>query len=642
MRNANEELELYREIYAMTGDIIYRYSIADDVMVMYKSNDVRSHFGTTINDYVRMLRNQNFSDDEKECMETYIHALSSGKVGFFEQDMKLKFDTAQGSWYKVLGKTIYDDNNNPTYVIGKLIPIEQSDEFDNNADNRKNTDELTGLLNSSEFKKQLAGKCIECDGNAGGFIILSVSDVDRITGVDMEALMDNVYINVAQGLKRLFYYDAIIGRIKPDEFAVVYYGGDVSTEFLSKVEELKEELKNPAVSSLRERAISICGGAYCGPFEKNGMHNILEKTSMAMSFARYRKDNAIQIYTKELAEMFHTYNSVTKRTLNAEMKIEHKLIKNMLEVLSDSEDVEQSVMEMFSIVGQEYGLDKIILYEFNIPKHQIKSDIFWDKQNGGAPKLKKTSIDFRAIDWFNSKTEMAVVNDASSIKEADPLSVIMTESLKSYVVAGFQVGDFAGCISFETHNNRRKWNKSELKVFELVRRLMSTCLINIKLYQQMLSDARNSNNLDVLTSMYKYNVFLEEAGKYVTMNKNEQLAIINIKLNGFYRVNECYGFETGDDIIRNYADVIKNDHYRFIMGTRLNADNLVILVRLFDDRGRMLSEATIDVLYGDFICACSNRYPAVELKVKSKVCKINSDGRDIADYVSYADKMNVR
>lgn len=640
MKNTNEELDLYREVHAMTGDIVYRYSIANDIMVIYKSSDVNSQNGTVINNYVEMLRKQSYTEDEKKRLDTYIDAISSGNTGFFEMELKLKFNGSAGNWYKIIGKTIYDDNNEPVSVIGKLIPSEQIGNADGNAASiRENVDSLTGVLKSAEFKKQFAAKCEEYNGVPGGFIIVTVRESDNGYGDEIEKVKDNAYIDVVQRLRRLFYYNAIIGRIKPDEFVVAYYGRAISTEFLNKVDDFKDDLNDMEIRGVKDGAITVSGGVYCGPFERDRMFEILNKASMAMAFAKYNGGNTIQIYTEDLEEVFHTYNSERRRIKNSIMKIEHKLIKNTLEVLTDKDDVNQTIQELFEIVGKEYNLDKVVMYEFDIAGQRMDNTYFWGREGKEAPVLKKTSIDYRTIDWFNLKTEMAVVSDASQIQEADPLSVIITEGLKSFVVAGFQVGPVAGCISFENHTAKHKWLESELKIFEIVRRLVSKCLINIRLYREMLSNSRNTNNLDALTGLYKQNVFREEANKYIALHGDEKLGIVSVKLDGFLRINEYYGFEAGDDILRNYAKVLKDNKNRFIMGSRLNADNIVALVKLFDDRGSILSEATVDVLYNDFMQECRAKYPVVELKIKSGLARIANDGCDISAYIAYADKI---
>ncbi len=638
MKNTNEELDLYREVHAMTGDIVYKYSIADDVMVIYKSSDVKSQNGTVISKYVDMLRKQSCTDEERQKLDTYIDAVSSGKTGFFEMELKLKFNGAAGNWYRTVGKTVYDDNNEPVYVIGKLIPLGMG-EGDGNTVNRENIDSLTGVLKAEEFKKQFAAKCEEYNGVPGGFIIVTVREADNGYADGADSIKDNAYIDVVQRLRRLFYYNAIIGRIKPDEFVVAYYGRNVSTEFLNKVDDFKEDLKEMEIRGVKDGVITVSGGVYCGNFERDRMFAILNKASMAMAFAKYSGGNTIQIYTEDLEEVFHTYNSESRRIRNSIMKIEHKLIKNTLDVLTDRDDVEETIRELFEIVGREYNLDKVVMYEFDIPEHKIDNTYFWSKSGKDTPVLKKTSIDYRTIDWFNLKTEMAVVSDASQIKEADPLSVIITEGLKSFVVAGFQVGTVTACISFENHTAKHKWLESELKVFEIVRRLVSTCLINIRLYREVLSNSRDSNNLDALTGLYKQNVFREEANKYIALHSDEKLGIVSVKLDGFLRINEYYGFDAGDDILKKYTQVLKNNKDRFIMGCRLNADNVVALVKLFDDRGRILSEATVDMLYQDFMRECSLKYPVVGLRIKSGLAKIANDGCDISAYIAFADKI---
>lgn len=644
MNSPKEELDLYREVYSMTGDIIYRYSISDDVMMMYKSNDVRSHFGTTINDYVKMLRNQNFNGDEKVLMESYIDAISSGSRGFFEQDMKLKIDTSTNGWYRVIGKTVYDDNNNPQYVVGKLVPIDANigNFVNKDAGSSSLNDSLTGVLVSSEFKKQLSQKCDEHNGKLGGFLVLSVNDIHNVQGADMDKLKDNVYIHLVEKLRRHFFYDVLIGRIKQDEFAVAYYGNDFSSEFLSKVDDLKEDINNLDVMGVREHAISISGGVYCGVFEKDGMYEILEKTSMAMTFAKYYGTNTIQLYTKDLDDAFSTYYSEKRRIQNAEMKVEHKLIKNTLEVLNDSDDIGSAIHEMFSVVGKAFNIDRILMFEVDMNEKEIFSTYCWDKNGNVAPKHKKTRLDFRTLDWFNSQTDIRVVYDAAKIEDTNPLAAIATDGVKSFSVASFQVGPVTGCISFESHVNKRKFTESETRILELVRRIISTCFINIRLYKEMLSDVQYKDNHDALTGLYKYNVFLEEANKYISLHNNEQMGILSVSLEGFLRINGCYGFETGDTILKEYADVLKKMDDRFIMGCRRNADNLVFLTKLFDERGRMLTEATVEVLYRKFITECAMKYPAVELSINSGMCRVDIDGRDISAYIAEANRKKLK
>lgn len=638
MVQTTDELQLYREVSSMTGEIIYKYTIADDVMEMYKSNNVKSSYGTVINEYTKMLKKRTGDNWEVSNVGTFIEALISGELGFFQQDIRVQMDSFEENWYHVVGKTLYDDNNKPEYIIGKFSQLDQNDDRYHNDSN----DRLTGLLKSYEFKKQFQAKSQECAGVIGGFMVVSVTDVVNTTVADAEYLMDNAYVNISARLKELFSYNALVGRTKEDEFVVAYYGNNITTEFLSKVEEFKDNIKDMEMLGIKDYSVGICGGVYCGPLEIENSYQVFDKASMAMAFSRYRSKNTIAMYSKDIEETFYTYSSENRRMKNAEIKLEHKLVQNTLKVLSESGDFVKTILEMFQTVGTEFELDKISLYEMDSANDNIISNMSWEKEVMSTNDNIAMSITENVINWLVNNDEMAVVQDATKIKDDEVLSEAINGRTRSFVLAGYECGTVKGCLCFEKYNERHKWTATEVNIFELVNRLMSSCLINIRLYNEMMNEATNRNRIDVLTGLYKYNVFLEEANKYISLHQNDQLAIISVKLDGFVRVNQCYGYEAGDQVLRDYAKVFIKHKDRFIMGSRMNADNLVFLVNLFDERGRMISEATAEVLYSDFIEAMSAKYPAAPLTTKAGVCRVDGNGMGIAEYVESADRIKLR
>ena len=633
-----KELALYRELSSMTGEVLYCYTIQDDVMVMYKGDSAQKGATTTINNYVSMLKMQNFSEEYKENMTQYIEALSTGGQSFFSYEIKTKMDGYQEGTYKAVGKTVYDDNNVPVSVIGKLYPVEGADgnlvgKFDRN----------TGVLKAGEFRKQLADKYKEHNGRAGGFVLLSLNEVHCPTGEDYDNDVCKLYVNLAQCLARLFSYNAIIGRLKKDEFAVVYFGRDISGEFLTKVEELKHELNDLVGTELSQYGLRICGGVTCENFVDDGKYTALLNAGKAMGFAKYTGDNALWMYTEDLSEAYNIYHSEDKRLQTAQMKLEHKLIQNTFKVLADTQDVKQTIMEMFDIVGKAFKLDRISMFECNSAKKQAINIYTWDKEEQcQCYSNRPMAIDCELIKWVNKKVKMAVVPDATKVDGNDPLFGAITDRIKAFVLTGYQVGTVRGCISFECHEGKRRWSSEELNIFELINRTISTCLITVRLYYELLNAKEDGIKLDSLTGLYKYNVFLEEANKYIATHTEEKLAVVSLKLDGFVRVNQFYGYEVGDEVLKGYSAVLKNDKQRFIMGCRLNADNLVGLMKLFDSRGSMISEATADVMYGEFLRDMGAKYPAVQMSVRAGMCRIDGNGMGISDYIESADRIKSR
>ena len=633
-----KELALYREISSMTGEVLYSYSIREDIMVMYKGDSAQKGASTTINNYVDMLKMQNYSDEYRENMNLYIEALSSGNQSFFSYEIKTKMDGYQENSYKVVGKTVYDDNNEAVSIIGKMYPIE---EYDNDLIGKHGRS--TGVLKVKEFREQLAQKYDEHNGRVGGFLLLSLTDVHRPTGDGFEAELKKLYVNIAQCLARLFSYNAIIGRLRKDEFSVVYFGRDISGEFLPKIEELKNELDELVGPGLMDAGLRICGGVTCENFDNDGKYMAFVNAGKAMDFAKYTGKNSLWLYTEDLGEAYHSYRSEDRRIKTAQMKLEHKLIQNTFKVLSETQDVKKTILEMFDIAGKAFDIDRISMYENGADQAAEPVIYTWEKEEQCqcyANRLMAINPDL--IKWINNSVKMAVVPDATKVEGDDPLYGALTDKIKAFVITGYKVGNVSGCISFECHDKKRRWTSEELNIFELITRTISTSLITVKLYHELLNAQEEGLKYDALTELYKYNIFLEEANEYIATHSDEKLAIVSLTLDGFVRVNQFYGFEAGDEVLKGYASVLKNDKQRFIMGCRLNADNLVGLMRLFDNRGSMISEATASVMYAEFLREMSSRYPAVQMSVKAGMSRVDSNGMGITEYIEAADKIKTR
>lgn len=53
-------------------------------------------------------------------------------------------------------------------------------------------------------------------------------------------------------------------------------------------------------------------------------------------------------------------------------------------------------------------------------------------------------------------------------------------------------------------------------------------------------------------------------------------------MKNFMSVNSRFGYAAGDNVLKEYTKVLKEDE-RFIMGCRVNADNVIILAKYLTD-----------------------------------------------------------
>ena len=80
---------------------------------------------------------------------------------------------------------------------------------------------------------------------------------------------------------------------------------------------------------------------------------------------------------------------------------------------------------------------------------------------------------------------------------------------------------------------------------------------------------------DGLTGLYNKGKFLEM--KRTLFRKQETLAVFNMDVNNLKHMNDTYGHETGDRLIRKAADSLKHIQARNIMPFRVGGDEFVVV-----------------------------------------------------------------
>ena len=83
---------------------------------------------------------------------------------------------------------------------------------------------------------------------------------------------------------------------------------------------------------------------------------------------------------------------------------------------------------------------------------------------------------------------------------------------------------------------------------------------------------------DVLTGVYNNSYFCEKAEKYIKRNPEEELLILCTDIKDFKMINDFMGSKTGDTVLINFANVLRERATKAIVFGRLNNDVFAILM----------------------------------------------------------------
>ena len=628
MDTIREELEIYRTVASMTGAILYRYEIASDSMKFIFSRAEALRYGSTINNYVQMLYRQRDTGTGSEInVDDLIQGLKNPEKGYFECKARLSNFAGFAKWYDVIGKTTYDDNNEPQYIIGRISEVAdagygvQTDNTDN-----EDYDKFTGLLGKAGIIRRLNEMCMSGNGAEAAFAEFKVEGIETyISGVSMT-------ISIAVCFKRIFPYNAYVGCASQNEFYVIYNGDRINNELAIAFARLKSEIQG--IIGTAAYAPELDCGVYIGSFPKGQEFDIMEKAHMSLLKAKYHHPGTLVVYSDEIEMEFDE----SKRKLE-DVEFDHNLVESALSIMSGSGEIGEAISLIFTQIGEKYGIDRIAVHELDAKNKSVKVTYSWV-----SPKCPDVEcrihnvhlVGYDDLEKIYEQRKIIIVSDTKNLETHKFFAKIQATGLKSYVQCVFTGKHHSsGCISFECFGSRHNWNDTEIKTFKLISQLVSSFLLNIREYEEILLERDSNEGRDALTGLLKQEVFIKEAAKYIKCCKDEKLAVVYTGMKNLMSVNSRFGYAAGDNVLKEYTKVLKEDE-RFIMGCRVNADNVIILAKIFDRRGNRLSAALINRLNDVFADGCEQLCPGLDVSITAGMAIIDDVSEPVEHYIDKA------
>ena len=94
---------------------------------------------------------------------------------------------------------------------------------------------------------------------------------------------------------------------------------------------------------------------------------------------------------------------------------------------------------------------------------------------------------------------------------------------------------------------------------------------------------------DILTGLDRYEEFLKKLELQIGKMKNGEMegyriAIIYTDIKHFKYINDTYGYQRGDALLKEFVNLTTNDNVYMLCAARVYSDNIVMAVRLENSR----------------------------------------------------------
>ncbi len=640
MGSESRELQIYRDVIGMTGSVAFYYNMQSGMMEMFHGSGALSRYGSQFNNYVQTARTTHMlAGTDESVKEMYLNTLLTGEPSFFEYELRITNPMGAPHWYKVSGKAVYGDDNNPVAIVGHMQNIDERMGRKPATVADDNQMDVTGVLRKTYFLRDFGDKCIKRAKSEGVLVLLGIVGINdyanELSGIKAEQFLTEV----AQLIKDKYRFDVVIGRINYSEFGIIYFGEDIP-DFIGKLDDLIGKIRILHINEAGK--VKIACGMLRFTFNEGEEFDILTKVRIAFKTSRYYGKSQVVEYSADLERInsgempSEGYKETYQKAL-----FDHDLIEKSLDIISQTGDVEGAVNMILNKLGHKYGLGRIAVAELDKMSKTAIYSYVWIDPNDERIKAKFSTITPMPYEYMISyydNHEVVVCDDVRNANEsAEMMSRINELEVQAYVHCMFSDGmNKVGAVLFEDFVKPRKWDDADIETFKFMTKLISAFLLNMRAYEEMLLVNKHYVTHDSLTGLYKFNDFMKEAKNYIRKNRGGKFAVLYSRMKEFPKVNDLYGYDVGDEVLRLYSRSIKAQEEVYIIGARINADNFIALVNQFDSRGNAISASMLDVLNGDFTNKANAIADGVDLSLCVGVSMINDTAIPLNEYFSRA------
>lgn len=621
--NTDEELKMYKTIAALSGDVFYRYDFQKDVMNLFGGPANISRYGSEIHNFVDNVRNHGLMSNSPAAV-LFAETLEKGFPDYFEKEVQMSTSHLENGWYKAIGKIEYDDNWKACGIVGKLVYIGDIILGDRSYGS---TVKVSGLLDRKSFINKVDVLCYEKNNTKSVMLVLAINELDKLCDGD-NLLKENIMTNVVQMIKRIYPNNIVYGRLRSCEMGIFYYGNDPEREFIARIEELKNAITSISINNI-SYLITVNGGIAKDISNDSDAFSYLDRANIALLVSKNKAANNFEYFEDECLKNVE----MTKDTVDT------SLIEQALNVLGETGDLSAAIAGLLQQIGFKYKLDCISIQEVDEKTNRTYPAYQWYDPDNYTVQAKMARLPFDnvpAINW-NGESIMIINDMANYTGDNEIVNKMKSIETKSAVICKyFTAGEVGGWVSFETHTRVHEWRPEEITTCKLAAKFISASLLNMKTYFALLKKEENQKTHDTVTGLVKYDIFKSKATRYIELNQDKKLAIISFGFTNFEKVNDIYGREVGDYILKAFSVECGKIEDRIIIGSRLNADNFVALVNQFDSRGNQLSTAIIDRMTSQFSEICKQKCPAANLSVNTGIIFLPKKVDNLENYVEKA------
>lgn len=552
MMLANERYHLLEEV---SDGTLMEYDVPNRRFVV--SEDCRQCIGNPSEKYVA---------EEEIC--GYIHpgdlervrrVLETASRREMQGSIEYRLKRGEYRYYRTTYRSVTDYDGKICRIIGRNYDISEERKIREELQKEVRLDPLTRILNKTASRETVDKFLTE---NPEGMHVLYVIDIDdfkRINDTFGHTVGDMVISDIAMLIQQQFLEQDIVGRVGGDEFIVLAKNTSME-KAREKAQKLCENVRKRISGDGAEIVVTLSVGVSVAGQDGADYNDLFERADQAMYHIKKNGKNHF-IFAKEMKEIvFDGKNHPKKKELRKNPVTDKAFLNTAFSLLSHARDINGSLNVLLEQIGKKYHMNLVSVFEYEPDGENMLLTNYWSDMG----KIYESNI--LPITWPKLQRaetgEFVHTSTGWQKKRPDEWKKWSGNGVPIRAIAAVKFeysNGKTGCIDVGSVDGDKQWNTEETGTICELSRIVA---VFVTLRNAMREDQQvihKLKNRDKLTGLYNLEAFRKKTRRILeseNVDKEKVYALIMIDINNFSYINENFGPQIGDSILKELADLI--------------------------------------------------------------------------------------
>lgn len=422
-------------------------------------------------------------DDQQRVFDQFSLAnLGAAGPGVQNAEFRIRNREREYIWIHATIVPIHSDAGALLRIIGTLQDIDERKRSEQAIRQLAQKDFLTGLLNRKATESLVSSHLA---AGAGNFVLMLL-DIDRFKAVNDHLghpFGDAVLAETAARLRNLFRSTDVVGRLGGDEFLVFMRNVGDTAAIARKAQDICDACRRTYSGAERDYPISASIGIACYPKDGLTYGDLYRCADYALYDAKSQGRDCYRFFDPlHAANRYLESVQANSAPVSADSRPHRERFSDFVfSALYGAADFDQALSSVLALIGERYGVDRMLLLETNPDGLTCGCTLEWTAP--GIPSCKPLLQRLPYSRYFAAYKDALENNGVLYIPDTAGLEDALLSchpSLKTRSVfrcAIMDQGQYRGFLGFDICRNAESWPEARLNGLASLLRLIGLFIV---------------------------------------------------------------------------------------------------------------------------------------------------------------------